>query len=71
MAKDIEYEIKTLLRIKKEIDKINLIKGLNIKAEFISNSKYQQLLEKQQLDEDTLYYIIDPEVGQYIDDYIE
>lgn len=71
MVKNIEDEIKTLLKIKKEVDKINLIKGLNIKAEFVSDCKYRQLLDDQLLDKDTLYYVIDPEIGQYIEGYIE
>lgn len=71
LVKNIENEIKTLLKIKKEVDKINLIKGLNIKAEFMSECKYHQLLNDQLLDKDTVYYVVDPEVGQYIEGYIE
>ncbi len=71
LIKNIEDEIKTLLKIKKEVDKINLIKGLNIKAEFVSDCKYRQLLDDQLIDKDTLYYVVDPEIGQYIEGYIE
>lgn len=71
MAKNIDDEIDTLLKIKEEVAKINFIKGLDMKAEFVSACKYDQLSTSQLLDEDTIYYVVDPEVGQYIEGYME
>lgn len=71
MVKNIDNEINTLLKIKEEVVKINFIKSLNIKAEFVSVCKYDQLSSNQLLDKDTIYYVVDPEVGQYIEGYIE
>ena len=71
MAKNIDEELNTLLKIKEEVVRINFIKGLNMKAEFLSLYKYDQLSSDGLLDKDTLYYVIDPEIGQYIEGYIE
>lgn len=71
MVKNIDNEINNLLKIKEEVVKINFIKDLNIKVEFVSVLKYDQLSSNQLLDKDTVYYVVDPEVGQYIEGYIE
>ena len=71
LVKNIDNEINNLLKIKEEVVKINFIKDLNIKVEFVSVLKYDQLSSNQLLDKDTVYYVVDPEVGQYIEGYIE
>lgn len=71
MAKNIDDELNTLLKIKEEVVRINFIKGLNIKAEFVSACKYNQLSDNQLLDKDTIYYVVDPEIGQYIEGYMD
>lgn len=71
MARNIDNDINTLLKIKEEVTIINYIKGLNMKTEFVSVLKYDQLSSSQLLDEDTVYYVVSPEVGQYIEGYIE
>jgi hypothetical protein len=71
LVKNIDDELNTLLKIKEEVVRINFIKGLDIKAEFVSACKYDQLRSNQLLDNDTIYYVVDPEIGQYIEGYIE
>lgn len=71
MVKNIDDELNTLLKIKEEVIRINFIKGLDIKAKFVSACKYDQLCSNQLLDNDTIYYVVDPEVGQYVEGYME
>lgn len=71
LARNIDNDINTLLKIKEKVTIINYIKGLNMKTEFVSVLKYDQLSSSQLLDEDTVYYVVSPEVGQYIEGYIE
>ena len=71
LAKNIDDELNTLLKIKEEVVRINFIKGLDMKTNFVSACKYDQLSSNQLLDNDTIYYVVDPEVGQYIEGYME
>ena len=71
MVKDIDYEISRLLKIKEEVAVINYMKKLDMKFEFVSAVAYDRLRSSGLLDEDTLYYVVDPEIGQYVEDYIE
>ena len=74
MAKDIkeiEKEISRLMEIRYEVlyYKNALISNNSLRV--ISNDKFNQWLSENKLDKDLLYFILDPEIGQYIEGYIE
>ena len=71
MVKNINTEIQRLLIVKEEINTFNRIKERYPKIIPISQAKYDELLNKQCLDRETIYYVIDKEVGQYIDGYMD
>lgn len=69
--KDIDKEINKLLAIKNEVLEIQMaIKQSKIAIIPISQWKYYELASNDMLRHDTLYYIVEPEVGQYIESYI-
>lgn len=71
MAKNIDTEIQRLLTVKEEIDAFNIMKKWCSKTVPISQSKYNELVGNNCLDEEAFYYIFDKDIGQYIDGYME
>lgn len=71
MVKDIDYEINRLLKIKEEVAVINYMKKLDMTLEFVSETRYNKLSFANKLDNDTVYYVVDAEIGQYIEGYIQ
>lgn len=71
MAKDIDIEINRLLGIKDTV--ISLQKDLlgNKNLKVISPYKFYELMNSDELDNDIIYIEVDPEIGQYIEGYIE
>lgn len=69
--KNIDVEINKLLSIKKDIRQINLFKQNCIfDVDILSKQKYDEFARNSLLDENKLYYIVDQEVGQYIEGYM-
>jgi hypothetical protein len=66
MTKDIDQEIARLLKIKEEVDKVNNLRKTVDKLEVFSQLMYDYFKDKNLLQSDTLYHIVDHEVGQYI-----
>lgn len=71
MAKNIDTEIQRLLTVKEAVKAFNRMKERYPKTVPISQSKYDELLSNNCLDEETFYYVIDKDIGQYIDGYID
>lgn len=71
MVKNIDTEIQRLLTVKEGINTFNRMKERYPKTIPISQAKYHELLSEQRLDRKTFYYVIDKEVGQYIDGYMD
>lgn len=71
MAKNIDTEIQHLLTVKEEIYAFNRMKKWYPNTIPMSQSKYNELLSNNCLDEETFYYIFDKDIGQYIDGYID
>jgi hypothetical protein len=71
MVKNINTELQCLLIVKEEINAFNRMKERYPKTVPISQSKYNELLSNNGLDEETFYYVIDKDVGQYIDGYMD
>lgn len=71
MVKNIDTEIQRLLIAKEEINTFNMLKKQCSKIVPISKAKYDELATEQCLDNETLYYIFDKEIGQYIDGYVD
>lgn len=71
MAKNIDTEIQRLLTVKEEINAFNRIKERYPKTVPISQSKYNELLNNNCLDEEAFYYVINKDIGQYIDGYMD
>ena len=71
MAKNIDTEIQCLLTVKEEINAFNRIKEGYSNTIPISQSKYNELLSNNCLDKEALYYVIDKNIGQYIDGYMD
>lgn len=63
-------EIYYLNTIKKEVDNLISLGQSNTNIRFLSKMKYDDLFRKALLDEQLLYYIVKPEIGQYIDGYM-
>lgn len=70
MVKNIDTELQRLLIVKEEINAFNRMKERYPKTVPISKSKYNELLSNNGLDEETFYYVMDKDVGQYIDGYM-
>ena len=71
MVKNIDTELQRLLIVKEEINAFNRMKERYPKTVPISQSKYNELFSNNGLDEETFYYVIDKDVGQYIDGYMD
>jgi hypothetical protein len=68
---NIDEEINKLLEIKDEVTAINEVKKrcvLNLNV--VSPSKYDEIVNNGLIEKDRLYYVVDWDVGQYIEDYI-
>ena len=71
-TKNIDNEINKLLDIKeliKEIEYMQQYSRFTIIP--VSQCKYDKLRSNNKTRSDTLYYVIEPEIGQYIEGYIE
>ena len=69
--KNIDTEINRLLSIKEDIQRINLFKqNCILNMDILSKQKYDEFVRDGFLNENKLYYIVDQEVGQYIEGYI-
>ena len=69
MVKNIEEEIKKLLAIKKIVDEINLIRGLNPKLQVVSQFRYDYLTGNNLVKPEDLYYIADLAVKPYVEGF--
>ena len=77
--KNIDEEINKLIEIKCKIlaikKEIGHLKNPNSDYMFnvipMSICKYNEFISNNLVRDDTIYYIIEPEVGQYIEGYIE
>ena len=71
MKNNIDDEINELLYIKKRIKEIEYIQqNTTLAIMFMSQCKYDELCSSNMIRDDILYYIIEPEIGQYIKDYV-
>lgn len=69
--KDINLEINKLEAIKYEVDRLEMVrKSFRYPLNFISQTKYDELADNDELIKDDFYYIIEPEIGQYIEGYM-
>lgn len=71
MSKNINAELLRLLEIKDEVSEFSLVKKIYYAVNVvpISQAKYDEMLHNRDLDENTFYYILSREVGQYIEEY--
>lgn len=70
--KDINLEINRLEAIKYEVDRLEMTrKNFRYPLNFISQAKYDELAVNNELNKDDFYYIVEPEMGQYIEGYID
>jgi hypothetical protein len=70
--KSIDYEIQRLLAIKQTVDNFNAgRKNSDVVLLPVSKSFYDKLANENKLVSDVLYYILDKDIGQYIECYIE
>lgn len=69
MTKDIDQEIARLLKIKEEVNKINNLRKTVDKLEVFSQLMYDHFSSKGLLKSDTLYYVVDHEVGEYVEGF--
>ena len=69
--KNIDNEINKLLAIKRDVLEVNsFIRQCIFDVVPISQCKYNEFASDDKLKEDTVYYVLDPEIGQYIEGYI-
>ena len=71
MDKDINEEIDKLLYIRDEVLFYNETLMLNKSIRVISKDRFNQWMSENKLDKDLIYLTVDPEIGQYIEGYIE
>lgn len=71
MAKDINQEIARLLKIKEEVDNINNFIKNNNKVRVISQHAFSVFSSQKIIKPDIFYYVVDEEVGQYIEGFID
>lgn len=71
MAKNINEEIDKLLYIRDEVYFYTKLLIADKNVRIISKDKFNQWMNENKLDEDIIYCIVDPEIGQYIEGYIE
>lgn len=70
--KDINQEINRLEAIKYEVDRLKMVrKNFRYPLNFISQVKYDELADNDELNKDDFYYIVEPEIGQYIEGYMD
>lgn len=70
--KDINLEINRLEAIKYEVDRLEMIrKNFRYPLNFISQAKYDEIADNDELNEDDFYYIVEPEIGQYMKGYMD
>ena len=69
--RDIDKDIEHLLHIKEEVEKIRAAQKMNNKIVVLSPSLYMNLLALKAIHFGTYYYQVDPEVGQYIEGYLQ
>lgn len=46
-------------------------KNLRYPLNFISQAKYDELADNDELNKDDFYYIVEPEIGQYMKGYMD
>lgn len=69
--KNIDTEINRLLSIKEDVQRINLFKQSCVfNVDILSKQKYDEFVIDGFINENKLYYIVDHEIGQYIEGYI-
>lgn len=71
MTKDIDQEIARLLKIKEEVDNINNFIKNNNKVRVVSQHVFSVFSSQKILKPDIFYYVVDEEVGQYIEGFID
>ena len=71
MAKAINQEIARLLKIKEEVDNINNFIKNNNKVRVISQHAFSVFSSQKIIKPDIFYYVVDEEVGQYIEGFID
>ena len=71
MAKNINEEIDKLLYIRDEVYFYTKLLIADKNVRIISKDKFNQWMIENKLDEDIIYCTVDPEIGQYIEGYIE
>ena len=70
--KDINLEINKLEAIKYEVDRLEMVrKNFRYPLNFISQVKYDELAANNELNLDDFYYIVEPEIGQYMENYMD
>lgn len=70
--KDINLEINRLEAIKYEVDRLEMMrKNFRYPLNFISQAKYDELTANNKLNRDDFYYIVEPEIGQYMESYMD
>lgn len=70
--KDISLEINRLEAIKYEVERLEMArKNFRYPLNFISQAKYNELATNNELNIDDFYYIVEPEMGQYIEGYMD
>lgn len=71
MDENVKGEICRLLCIQADINAFNEAKKKYPKTIALSQAKYNQLLNSNDLDNDTFYHVFDKETGKYIDGYMD
>ena len=71
MAKDINEEIDRLLYIRDEVLFYNKTLISNKSIRVISRDRFNQWMSENKLDKDLIYLTVDPEIGQYVEGYID
>ena len=72
---NIDEEINRLLEVKSKVLKVKgAVRQSNQQSEIviipISKCKYDELVSNDEINPDTLYLIVEPEIGQYIEEHI-
>lgn len=69
--KDINREINRLKAIKSEIERLHRVRRLINNPHFLSQFKYEELARDNKINDNELYFIVEPEIGQYMEDYMD
>ena len=72
---NIDEEISRLLEVKSKVLKVQrAVRPSNQQSKFaiipISKCKYDKLVSNDEINPNTLYLIVEPEIGQYIEEYM-